>query len=77
MGKIEQDKEWLVNWFLTQGVVCQKIEEKRKNVKVILSKARDDCVALVHKHFDELEFNVDSEISNESKKNSLHSAYRL
>jgi hypothetical protein len=46
-------------------------------VKVTISKARDECVALVHKHFDELEFNVDSEISNESKKNSLHSSYRL
>lgn len=39
-------------FIVIQGVVCQKIEEKRKNVKVVLAKARDDCIALVHKHFD-------------------------
>lgn len=43
-----------------QGTVCQKIEEKRNNVRVVLAKARDDCVALVHKHFDELEQNIES-----------------
>ena len=34
-------------------------------------------MALVNKHFDDLETRIGSEIINETKKNSLHSAYRL
>lgn len=32
---------------------------------------------MVGRHFDELEGRIDSQINNESKKNSLHSNYRL
>lgn len=38
-----------------QGAVCGKIDEKRKNVRAVLNQAREDCLALVTKHFDELE----------------------
>ena len=46
-------------------------------VQGTLSKARQDCLALVNKHFDDLEAKVGTEIANEGKKNSLHSSYRL
>lgn len=67
---IEQDKTWLNN-------ICHNIEEKRQTVKNTLAKAREDCLNLVNKHFDDLEHRINSEIVNETKKNSLHSAYRL
>ena len=60
-----------------QNNICHNIEEKRQTVKNTLAKAREDCLNLVNKHFDDLEHRINSEIVNETKKNSLHSAYRL
>jgi hypothetical protein len=48
----------------TKGSICQKIDEKRTKIRVVLSKARDDCIALVHKHFDDLESKIENEIVN-------------
>ena len=60
-----------------QNTVYDKIDQKRRNVKSTLIKARADCIDLVNKHFDDLEANISSQILNESKKNSLHTSYRL
>lgn len=57
--------------------VCHQIEEKKKKVQQTLIKAREECIAAVNRHFDELEQNIESEVSSEGKKNSLHSSYRL
>jgi hypothetical protein len=60
-----------------QGAVCGKMEERRQAVRSVLGKAREDCLALVGRHFDELEMKIESEIASEAKKNSLHCQYRL
>lgn len=60
-----------------QSNICNDIEGKRQNVRDTVAKAREDSLALVNKHFDDLENKISSEIVNETKKNSLHSAYRL
>lgn len=57
--------------------MCQTIADKKREVRATLRRAREDCLALVGRHFDELEGRIDSQINNESKKNSLHSNYRL
>ena len=60
-----------------QSNICTDIDGKRQNVKETVAKAREDCLSLVNRHFDDLESKISSEIVNETKKNSLHSAYRL
>jgi hypothetical protein len=60
-----------------QGTVCGKIEERRQEVRMVLGRAREDCLALVGRHFDDLEQKIESEIASEAKKNSLHCQYRL
>lgn len=55
----------------------QKIEDKRLNVTDTIRKARNDCLDLVNRHFDDLEAKITAEIAAEGKKNSLHSNYRL
>lgn len=64
-------------YLLSQTKICESIDGKKKTVKKTLYKAREECLELVHRHFDELEGKIDSEIANESKKNSLHSYHRL
>lgn len=43
-----------------QNTVYDKIDQKRRNVKSTLTKARGDCIDLVNKHFDDLEANISS-----------------
>lgn len=38
-----------------QNDVCLKIDQKRKNVKATIAQARQDSLALVNAHFDDLE----------------------
>lgn len=43
----------------------------------IIAQAKRDCLAMVDKHFAELESKIENEINNEGKRHSLHGAYRL
>lgn len=63
--------------YITQSDIVEKIDEKRNKVRDTLRKARNDCIEVVNKHFDDLEAKITSEIVSEGKKNSLHSTYRL
>jgi hypothetical protein len=43
-----------------KNAVRQKIDDKRSYVKQTLSEARKDCLALINKHFDEVEAKIES-----------------
>ena len=51
-------------YVLIKNVICSAIEEKRMNIRKTLDKAREDCLRMVNKHFDELEGRITSEVAS-------------
>lgn len=44
--------------------IYESIDEKRTKIKDTLDRARDDCLKLVHKYFNETEAKIDLEIAS-------------